>query len=234
MNPTSLHPLSNRVRRFGLALLLLAVPACGLSDYEARMREAQEREERFREEQKYLDVAVQIPKRKNKDGKDEPVANLFFRPPKGILPKPEAQARNGLSAWRYSRGKGGSDFVYVELAFPEDAANFANTVVSNYTSSDQATHRRQSITPPEQEKPLLFDIWESNSGQAGYSINVLQGSRKPLAVIYHYSKGRSQDVRKAIELSLQSLGVDKEASAARLRYNQKSPWKLQLEPSESE
>lgn len=235
MNPASLGLSSKRARRFGLAFLLLAVPACGLSDYEALMRDAQERKERFDEEQTFLDAPVQIAKQKNKDGKDEPVANVFFRPPKGILPKPESQARTGSSTWRYARGKAGSEFVYVDLAIPEDAADIAGSVVSTYTTADQAAHRNQTITPPDQETPMRFDIWESNSGQTGYSINVLvqQGGQKllkPLAVIYHYNKGRTQNVRKAIELSLQSLAVDQRAGVARLRYNQRSPWRLEAEP----
>lgn len=232
MISTSLSSPSVRVRRFSLALLLLAVPACGLSDYEALMREAQERKERFDEEQTYLDAPVQIPKQKNKDGKEEPVAKLFFRPPKGIEAKPQSQPRNNLNIWRYARSKGGSDFAYVELALAEDAKDFGSTVVGSYTTEDQAIHRRQSVAHPELETSMLFDVWESKSGQQGYSINVLQGKGKPLAVIYHYNKGRSENVRKAIELSLQSLAIDQKAGAARGRYNQKSPWKLQSEPSE--
>ena len=235
MNPATFSLPSRRLRRFALAFLWLAVPACGLSDYETLMREAQERKDRFDEEQTYLDAPVQIAKQKNKDGKDEPVANVFFRPPKGILPKPESQARTGSNTWRYARGKGGSDFVYVDLAFLEDASDVAGAVVSTYTTADQAARRSQTITPPDQETPMRFDIWESNSGQTGYSINVLvqQGGQKllkPVAVIYHYNKGRTQNVRKAIELSLQSLAVDSRAGVARMRYNQRSPWKLEAEP----
>lgn len=232
MISTSPYLPSARVRRLGLGLLLLAVPACGLSDYENLMREAQERKERFDEQQTYLDAPVQIPKQKNKDGKDEPVAKLFFRPPKGIEAKPQSQPRNNLNIWRYARSKGGSDFVYVELAFADEAKEFANSVVGAYTTADQATHRRQPIAHPEQDTSMLFDVWESKSGQQGYSINILQGSRKPVAVIYHYNKARSENIRKAIELSLQSLAVDQKAPAAKLRYDNKSPWRLQSEPSE--
>lgn len=232
MISTSPYLPSARVRRLGLGLLLLAVPACGLSDYENLMREAQERKERFDEEQTYLDAPVQIPKQKNKDGKDEPVAKLFFRPPKGIEAKPQSQPRNNLNIWRYARSKGGIDFVYVELAFADEAKEFANSVVGAYTTADQATHRRQPIAHPEQDTSMLFDVWESKSGQQGYSINILQGSRKPVAVIYHYNKARSENIRKAIELSLQSLAVDQKAPAAKLRYDNKSPWRLQSEPSE--
>ena len=225
-----------RVRRLGLALLLLAVPACGLSDYEAKMRDAQERKDRFDEEEKYLDVPVQIPTQKNKDDRDEPVANVFFRPPKGIEPKPQAQPRNSLNLWRYARVSRNSDFFWFEMAFASDEdKDFANTVANTYTTADQATRGTREIVTPEQKTTMSFDFWEFSSGQSGYSINVLKGGRKPIAIVYCYNKARPDIVRKAIELSLQSLGIDQKANAGRQRYNQKSPWRLEAEAkSESE
>lgn len=215
---------SMRVRRFGLALILLAVPACGLSDYEALMRQTQEREERFREEQKYLGKPVQIPMQKDKDNHDVAVANAYFKPPKGIDTKPQ---QRGDLMWQYRADPRGSDFLYVELAFGESDKDFAQRVMNNYEGGGQATSSTRQYNLPGQSAPVVYDVWEFSSGQNVVSINVLRGSSKPVAAVYVYSRSRHESARKAIELSLQTLGVDQGATAARKRSDIKSPWKLE-------
>ncbi len=214
---------STCVRRFGLVLLLLAVPACGLSDYEALMRDAQEREARFREEQKYLDKPVQVPTQRDEKGVDLPVANVYFRPPKGILPKPQAR---GELMWRYAADPRNSDFHYVDMAFAAvDDKEFAARVLAHYGMSGQ-TATRIEIKPPWQTASLTFDRWESGT----ISINIIQGVSKPIAIVYSSNKIQQESVRKAITLSLQSLGVDPKAAAARQYFERTSPWKLEVQP----
>lgn len=227
-----------RVRQLCLALLLLTVPACGLSDYEKLMRQAQERKERFDDEEKYLGEPVKMPTQKDKNDRDKPVANVFFRPPKGIEVKPQSQPRGGLNVWRYARGKGKNDFAFVELVFANDDKDFAANVSSSYATGDQTVRSKRSFEPPERERPLMFECWDSNSGQTGYSVNILLTNQKPLAIIYNYyikagtKKADTENVRKAIELSLESLAIDKEANAAREIYSHRSPWRLETQPSE--
>jgi hypothetical protein len=216
----------NRSRRLGVALLLLAVPACGLSDYEALMRETQEREEQFRLEQKYLGPPVKIPEIE-KDDKKVQAAKVFFRPPKGI----DTKAQSSGMMWRYSAKKGASDFIAVDMAFAEDNKDFAQSVRSNYQGGDSATGTVRQITPPGQKTPMAFDVWQFNSGETAYSVNVLKVNSKPVAIVYLYNKAKAGSVSKVIELSLQSLGVEQSAGRARERFNQQSPWKLQAEPS---
>jgi len=207
-----------RVRRLGLGLLVLTVPACGLSDYEALMREAQECEERFREEQKYLDKAVVPPTQKDDKGNDKPVAFVYFRPPKGIDAKPKEQRGE---MWRYVASPRGSDFNYVEMAFAAaDDKDFVARILGNY---GVAAGSPVQITPPWQAAPMTFDRGESGN----ISINILRGP-KPVAVVFCYR--RQESARKAIDLSLQSLGVDQTATAARQYYERKSPWKLEAQP----
>jgi hypothetical protein len=207
---------STRVRLLGLALLVVAVPACGLSEYEKLMHDTQEREARFRLENKYLDAPVQIPTQKDKDDHDVPVANVFFRPPKGISSK----AEGGPFLWHY-RARSSGDFVSVDMAFaPPDDKDFVAKVFNYYP-------RAEGSTTPTRNPPLPFDSWEFDSAQQGYSINITKGSGTKVAIVYVFGKGRREALRQIIDLSLQSLGVDQQANAARLRYNQKSPWKLQ-------
>ena len=204
----------SRARRLALGLLLLALPACGLSDYEALMQKTQENAERFRDEQKYLDAPVTIPTEKDKDDNEVRLANVFFRPPKGISTNPEPQPRNGLM-WRYLSRK--SEFALVEMAFGEGDKEFADKVMSCYPGLSY-------ISAPERQPPLPFDSWDYNDSQFGYSINIYKGGAKKIAVVYIFRKEKRDALRKAIDLSLQTL-TEKE-SAARQRYNQKSPWKL--------
>jgi hypothetical protein len=226
---TSPHLPSTQVRRLALGMLLLAVPACGLSDYEARMSESQKREERFRLEQKYLGEPVQMPTHKNQEDREEPVANVFFRPPKGIEPKPKPGPRDNL--WQYRARSAGNDFTGVDMEFAGDEKDFVDKVVSNYGPPEQASRSSREITPPGQDTPMVFDTWEFGSGPIGYSVNILRSSGKPIAIVYIYNKTRLDSVREAIKVSLQSLAIDQQVGATRQRYNQKSPWQLRSTPT---
>jgi hypothetical protein len=206
-----------RARRLGLGLLLLALPACGLSDYEALMRQAQQREE----QNKYLDEPVQIAMT-DKDGNKVPVANVFFRPPKGISSKPEPSPLSN-QLWRYPARAGGGDFRFVEMAFATDSKNFADEVLRHY----QAT---ENFKAPERDPSWLFDTWEFNDAQYGYSINILKGSRTQVAIVYVFGKGRRDNLRTAMDFSLQSLAVDQQVPAARQKYNEKSPGRRKRAP----
>jgi hypothetical protein len=224
--PTSVNRVFSHARRFGLGVLLLALPACGLSDYEALTRETQEREERFRTEQKYLDEPVQMPMEKDKEGHDKPVANVFFRPPKGIGAKPDAEPIDEL-IWRYRARTKGGDFASVEMAFNTenmDPKDFVAKVFRNYDTAEEPK-------TPNREPPLPFDSWEYDGTQYGCSINVWKGGSKQVAVVFVFGKGRRNALRTAIDLSLQSFAVDQQALAARQKYNQKSPWRLKSKPA---
>ncbi len=214
-----------RSRWFGLALLLLAVPACGLTDYEKLMVEAQEREERFRAEQKYLGSPVQIPTTKDKEDREIPLASVFFRPPKGVDPKPQ---QRGIM-WRYAADSR-SDFFAVEMAFGEDNKDISRSVLESYGRADIAAGTPRQINAPGLRAPMFFDVWEFSTDQKGYSVNILKDGSKPVAIVFIYNKAKQEPVRKVIDLSLQSLGVDQTYSTASMRYNQKTPWKLQGQP----
>ncbi len=220
-------PSLNRPRCIGLPLLLLAVPACGLSDYETLMRDTQEREERFRAEQKYLGPPVQIPTKKEEvitaDGKEErdvPLVSVFFRPPKGVEAKPK---QSGMM-WRYG-AVSQSDFIAVDMAFAEDSKDFSRNVLEYYGRPDLSLTPRQ-IAAPAQKSQMNIESCEFNSEKGGYSVNILRDSSKPVAIVYIYKKERADNARKIIELSLQSLGFEQSYSVAKMRFDQRSPWKL--------
>ena len=217
MSP-SINRSCRRARRLGFGLLLLALPACGLSDYEAKTLETQQRAERFDKEQKYLDEPVQMPTTTDKDGNKVPVADVFFRPPKGIGPKPEPSPL-GNELWRYAR-TGKSDFVLVEMAFAIEGKDFAKDVMRYYQAAENFQAQRHES----------FDTWEFNDAQYGYSVNVLRSNRTQVAVVYVFAKGQRDNLRAAMDQSLQSLAVDQKLAAARQKYRDKSPWRLKPAP----
>ncbi len=141
---------------------------------------------------------------------------MFFRPPKGINSKPEPQPRNGLM-WKYLPGKR-SDFVVVEMAFADSDSEFANKVVNSYSGLSR-------VSTPERQPPLPFESWDYKDSQYGYSINIYKGGAKQIAVVFIFPWDRRDNLRKTMDLSLGSL--TEKVSAARQRYNQKSPWILE-------
>lgn len=218
MNSISSHQRWNRLRRFAFLALLATVPACGLSEYEARMIETQKRADHFYEESKYLDEPVKMPIEKDKDGKEKSLANVFFRPPKGIDATP--QPRND-PIWRYNPRKDGSNFAYVEMAFAQDDKDFVTKVLNNYPPQ-----------PRQAQTSLPFDRWEFNDGGFSYSVNISKSGPTKIAIVYVFATKVREQANKAIELSLRSLAVDQQIPAARLKYAQKSPWQLKNKAGE--
>jgi hypothetical protein len=70
---------------------------CGLSEYESRMEEQQERMNYMDEENKNLDGNIlQVPGTKVDDKVEIPPNHFYCRPPKGISPKPREQKLGDL------------------------------------------------------------------------------------------------------------------------------------------
>lgn len=224
MTSPSAHALGSRLRRLAFGLLLLVVPACGLSDYEALMLKAQKSEDQFREEEKYLTGPIFVPAQKDEKGDEQPAANVFFRPPKGINLRAQPEPRENL-LWQFT-ARTPSDFTEVDLAFGSEDKDFAQKVVGLYSSSGQFTQSTRQIVPVGQQKPITFDSWDFTSGQSGYSINITQNRPKPIAIVYIYNPARKQSADQAIKLSLQSLALDSQVGAARQRHARRSPWQL--------
>lgn len=96
-----------RAWRLASGLLVVVAAGCGLSEYEAMMRGAQEQVARYDEEAEYLGDPLVVPKKKEiaKDGSAEKtvaIANLFLRGPRGIRTTPE-EAPHGGVAYRYPK-----------------------------------------------------------------------------------------------------------------------------------
>jgi hypothetical protein len=210
--------------------LVLGLAGCGLSDYEKLMVEAQKRAQRFDEETRSLGEPISVPKRSEK-GQEVPLANVFFRPPKGISKNPEGTPRGEL-LYSYMPVPGGAarDFTRVEMAFASDSKDFANDVTRNFQATEAVTPRTQQVQPPGRP-PLTFQVLEFDDPQFSYSVNIYQRNQTQVAIVFQLVKGRREAARKVIDLSLSSLAVDDEAGLARQEYNRGSPWKLKAAPT---
>jgi hypothetical protein len=227
---------SQTLGRISLLLVLLLLSGCGLSDYEAKMVEAQEHIRRLDEEAKNLDDPLTIPTQKEKEGEPEqPVANVFFRPPKGIANKPDPQIIGGL-IYRYSlrtsapgeapAAKSSSDVIFVGLAFANNKPDFIGEVISNFPSATDVTRKQHEVKHPDSPTTLMVDTREYDDTQYSYSINFCQSGSTQVAVVYAITKGKRSAVATPLALSLESLAIGTDADSARrafARRNQRGP-----------
>jgi hypothetical protein len=212
-----------RARAAGLGLLLALAGGCGLADYEALTREAQEREQRFREQGKYLGDPIEVPTRKEKDVETR-LADVFFRPPRGIPSRADDKPRGGL-LYRYAPRQPYGDFPVVEMAFASGDKEFTANVLRNYQAADQATRKTRQFQPPGRPA-LTFDVREFDDAQYSYSANFWQGGRTQVAIVLFLTRGRRESARKVMDLSLESFAADGATTTARLEFARKAPWRL--------
>jgi hypothetical protein len=211
------------------ALLALAVAGCGLSEYEALSLETQARVQRLNEENRVLGEPLKIPP--SKDDPDEPLARVFLRAPRGISREADASPRGGMM-YTYPAQQTARDYVRVELAFGSAQKDFAAAVLRNFEATASPTPRERQVQPPGRKSPSTFTVHEFDDLQTSYSINIYDQGHTQVAVVFCLAKGRRDAVRKALDLSLESLAVDGDASAARKAYakDKESPWRLQVAP----
>jgi hypothetical protein len=197
---------------------------CGLSDYEALMVESQEREQRFREESTYLGEPINVPTRKEKDT-ETPLADIFFRPPKGIPSTPDGKPRGGL-LYRYAPRSPAGDFALLELAFGSEEKDFAATVRHNFQAWDPNKSKTTRQVRPPGRAALSFDVYDFADEQYSYSAYLWQGGRTQVAIVFYITRGRRDSARKVMDISLESFAADSAVLAARREYARKTPWRL--------
>jgi hypothetical protein len=193
--------------------LLLA--GCGLAEYEARMKETQARLQEYDQTNKLLDEPVVLPG-----------ADLFFRPPRGILKAAEGEPRDGLLYHYPARPSGTGPFLFVELAVVPSRPGFAAEVLRHYSVADQlVAFAPGNPRPPEHRTPPQFDTREFEGDDATYSVNVYQGAASQAVVTFAVVKGRRAAADAALNRSLESLGLGADAERLRQEYRT-PPWRL--------
>ncbi len=205
------------------ALLLLCVPlgGCGLSDYEAQMRETQARLQELDHTNKLLDEPLVVRG-----------ADVFLRPPRGIQKSPEGEPRDGLLYHYPTRGSGAGPFLFVEVAVAEaKRPDFAAEVLRHYPAAGQVlAFKPGTLRPADHRTPAKFDTHEFDGDEATYSVNVYKGEKAQVAVAYAIAKGQRAAADEALNRSLDSLAFGADADRQRQEYKT-PPWHLTEAPA---
>jgi hypothetical protein len=204
----------------------VAVLGCGLGDYEVKMQEAQRKALRFEEENKLLDKPITVPS-EQKDGTWTKLANLFFRPPRGIQEKHAQQPRANL-LWEYHpSGTPGTlasgVFTKVELAIGSGQKDFPGSVLACFQPLEKPLTRDREVTT--HDRKLLFKTTEFDDVNGSHvSINLYTGGSKPVAIAFSSAKNQAAHAARIEEVSLGTLGMDFEASRLEAAARRGSPW----------
>ena len=216
-----IHPLA--VRSFP-ALLLVLLTGCGLSDYEGRMSSARALLQQRDEEAKYLGNPVEMPKLPLREGKEQPSWAIFLRLPKeaGDKPVPQANLYREMFA-DYQIGKG--DLVNVYLGLATDQKEFVKEVLQLFPPVGDVRTENVSLHNSERQITLSRSTLDDNS-QTTLSINFLQQGKTQVVVVFRVKRGgfapkngKPNELSKAVDLSLLSLGVDTEALKLRADFD---------------
>jgi len=192
--------------------LLVAVLGCGLGDYEEKMTEEQQRIDRFDKENKELaDGPLELP---NVKGGVQP--DVFLRPPKGINLRPE-ERKYSDRFYRYSK-KGSSDFsnVYLGWADKDKAKDFRTKVLSAFSGREPTSTK---MTDPWGREGLTLDTVTGEETTRTYYIYLYPKDEHKVALIYEVPK--QGKVSEALQASLNTLALDKDAADQRKEGNKR-------------
>jgi hypothetical protein len=217
-------------------LVLLLGSGCGVSDYEARMINAQERMQRYEEETRLLTDPLSIPQVEMGPEKTKvPIFNLFIRAPAGIniTPDPEPDPRmprmSHLYSYRARQPNTGAVELFA-LAFG-DQKEFADNLRRSFSIS--VNSRKRPVRGPGREETTTFDTYEFPDDQSQYFLSVnlwTGGDDKQIAVIYWLFKGREGATAKDVQMSLESFAVGAEANRQRDLFAKGSPLEVPKHP----
>ncbi|HEY1860692.1 MAG TPA: hypothetical protein VGG61_10080 [Gemmataceae bacterium] len=226
----------------GILVGTALVSGCGLAEYEANMASEQARIHRIDLENKYLEDPIEWPAKKESDKKDgdkkdgdkkdvdKNWADVFFRPPRGIDRKPQQQQRGMLYEYRRSKDNNGP-ILEILIGTGVDQKDFSNDVRKLFPPSVSAiTTRRETRTVPGRNEPLAFELTTFDDANSTYLKCIYKKGDAQVAVVYHLEKtGKlvvfsddeksESELANKIRLSLESLGVDQEASRLRVAFN---------------
>jgi hypothetical protein len=221
------------------ATLFASIAGCGLAEYEAQMEKAQKHLEYIDKENQYLGEAIELPPPEKAppgaEPKSSPKIDLFFRPPKGFLPKYEATPVGNL-LYRYPRdagsrphpggsGKQAPEFQELLVAISTDRSrdDFWKEILVPFAGVDTNSMTRETKQPLGRAT-MLFDklAFDVMQPPARYLIYVYQvPPSTQIAVIFNLKPESAGDaqVTTAMDYSLKSLAVGPEAALMRQRYH---------------
>jgi hypothetical protein len=242
------------MRRAPLTLLryalLLGCVGCGLAEYEARMTEAQKKAAQADEETKHLEGPLQLPQPQKVNPMDPDPTDFFFRPPRGLstmpgnpdakgVPRPLPNLPGYLSLYEYPRqmkdGKPatadnpGLEGLYVALV-PDQSETalkgFITDVLRRFqTARDPAAQKARTYNLPD-GRTLTYDTWtfDNTEKKESYFACFIRSNKSLVALVFRAEQGKLMPLSKALDASLQSLGVGPDASGAQMHFQDSQRW----------
>jgi hypothetical protein len=210
--------------------LALLAAGCGLADYEAKMREADARVQRFDEENKALDEPLTIPTVKEKEtNRDVPLADLFLRPPKGIAKNGKWSEGSSPPLYYYPAASAGvcTDVYLIFGDAKQDRDKFRGQVEALlHAPQPPPAWQPRSYTPPGRP-PRTFDVAEfaapANPPTApAVYVAAIDGGGSGVAVVFRMEQAKRKDADAAVTLSLESFAAGPEAQQARAAYGRRA------------
>jgi hypothetical protein len=183
------------------------------------MQEADARASRFDDETRLLDGPLTIPTRRE-NNYDAPLANLFFRPPKGITKAPD-KAPAGDIEYRYPRtGKGVCSDVYLAFGAADDPQALEQKVEAWLHVPPPEKGWNAKVFDPPGRKPLTFEEADFSDPQSPQLMVYHAAVHGPsgVAVVFRLERAGWEAAREALRLSLESFAVGPEAQRLRAAY----------------
>jgi hypothetical protein len=232
---------------FAGAILMAMTSGCGLSAYEEQLEREQKRLDRIDDANKILDEPIEPLKLKgassNVPGGD--TVALFFRPPLGIAPTPEANLRADIlhqyvplvgfaARLRGRRPDIQTPFLRVLVAAvpAQDFAQFASQVQQAFAGSVPSQDNTVTKEPVDGRPSITFQTRsfteaasEPNKPASVYHVYFYQGQQYHVAIAYQVpqDKATANDVTKAIDASLGSLAVGPDAAVKKSDWQRGHP-----------
>jgi hypothetical protein len=228
-----------RLPAFRLFVLpVVLATGCGLSEYEARMSSEQARVHRIDEENRLLDDPIELPppkdpppakqspggkeKEKEKEPDKNPRPEYFLRLPKGLSRTPsEKQQLYGNFLYVFPRvTKTGFQEVY--FGFGKDSKpDFIRDVTKLFPSSGTLSIVKTEARPLGRE-PYTFDtVTIEDQQNSTLVIHACQRNGINVAVVYRMDRAKTEEMKRAMMLSLETLGVGGEVNALRKDFNRR-------------
>jgi hypothetical protein len=209
--------------RFLRPALLALVAGCGLGEYEKQMLDSQKRFERYRADDEFLGGFITVPQKALDKETTTPIANLAFRPPKGVS---QAIAKDEpYGGWLYElSGPAGGPFYSVrfgvltlkDLQSTKAEAKGALLVrlMPWVPDFDPKALKAVAVEHPECKAMPFEQARIDDPNGTSTLVNVGVSDKHAYAVVYRFSRKKG-DAPRVVSHSLASFGLDAEADCRR-------------------
>jgi hypothetical protein len=197
---------------------LVLCAGCGLQDYEKKLAEQQELLKYGEKENDFCELRpLKLPERVVPPGQEDTSlenAELFFRPPEGILPTADEKYKGRLYVFP-GRPKGGFKEMIIAAA-SDDRDKFVKEMLDELKFADKQKDK-QEFTAIRANHPIRYDEYRLTTEKDPIRIYIVKGEHATLqfAVAFRPSAGWTSNLEEKVRWSLASLRL---GTAARLQH----------------